>query len=105
MNIEINKELEELVEKYFPKGHKDRGSALVLLGVAHVEIDKVKADIEKIRMITYATFGERNQDTKQAVTKEELRIEELETKIEKIDEIIYPKYYNLDNTEDVNEEG
>lgn len=48
----------------------------------------MKDDIEKIRHITYATFGE-------GWTYEKATIEQ--KKIADIDKIIYPKYYNSEN--------
>ncbi len=59
-----------------------------------------RKDIEKIRRIIYVTFGEGNPDKKKPKTREEHRIVELENKINKIDKIIYPKYYKTNN-EDV----
>ena len=52
------------------------------------KIKELKDDIEKIRHITYATFGE-------GWTYEKATIEQ--KKIADIDKIIYPKYYNSEN--------
>ncbi len=63
---------------------------------------EILEDIEKIRMLIYATFGEENPNKKEPETRQEKRIEELENRIRKIDSVIYPKYYNLDNRENKN---
>ena len=63
------------------------------------EKEEILSDIEKIRSITYTTFREENPDKKEPETMQERRIEELENRIRRIDDIIYPKYYNLDNKE------
>ena len=39
---EINLNLEEELDKQFPKGDKARGRALVLFAIAQIELDKVK---------------------------------------------------------------
>jgi len=39
---EIDKELEEELDKQFPKGDKSRGKALVLFAMANIKINKLK---------------------------------------------------------------
>ena len=40
--MKINKNIEDELEKYFPKGHKERGKALVLVAIFHLELEKQK---------------------------------------------------------------
>lgn len=40
--MEVNKHLEKHLEELFPKGDEARGKALVLVGVAQLEMDKLK---------------------------------------------------------------
>lgn len=60
-SIKINKVLENVLDKYFPKGDKARGRALVLFAVAQIEIDKAKGDRRLIEdeIKWLETFAER----------------------------------------------
>jgi hypothetical protein len=42
----IDKELEEELDKQFPKGDKARGKALVLFAIANIKINKLKQELE-----------------------------------------------------------
>jgi hypothetical protein len=43
----LNEILEDCVDKYFPKGDKRRGEALVLMAKAHIEIEKARQQERK----------------------------------------------------------
>ena len=43
----INKRIEDELDKQFPKGDKARGKALVIVAIAHLELEKVKSDFFK----------------------------------------------------------
>ncbi|MEE9364800.1 MAG: hypothetical protein V3U92_19540 [Cellulophaga sp.] len=48
-NEKINEALEDCIDSQFPKGDKARGKALVLLGIAHIEIRKAReGEIKKM---------------------------------------------------------
>jgi len=80
-NKEINKRLEEELDKQFPKGDKARGRALVLFAIAQIELEKAKQD--EIKMINNtllnSELGYRNFEQRYDGIKEELnkRLQEL----------------------------
>ena len=49
---EVNEELEKVLDKHFPKGHKERGKALVLFAQAQCEIEKARKD-ERERILAF----------------------------------------------------
>lgn len=46
--MELNKKLEETLDKLFPKGDKARGRAMVLVGVAQTELEKLEDVIDDV---------------------------------------------------------
>jgi hypothetical protein len=44
---EINKKIEDELDRQFPKGDKARGKALVLVAIAQLELEKSKRDFFK----------------------------------------------------------
>lgn len=45
--IKLNKEIVKCLDKQFPKGDKNRGKALVLQAIAHIELDKLQQTMNK----------------------------------------------------------
>ena len=41
----MNEELNALLEEYFPKGHKHRGKAIVIVAQANIEIRKARDEV------------------------------------------------------------
>ena len=46
---EIDEELENILDEYFPKGDKARGKALVLFAIANIRISKLKTEILELK--------------------------------------------------------
>ena len=44
-----NKQLEEELNKQFPKGDKARGKALVINAIANIEIEKLKKELSDLK--------------------------------------------------------
>ena len=45
-----NEELNALLEEYFPKGHKHRGKAVVIVAQANIEIRKAREEVFELLM-------------------------------------------------------
>ena len=52
-----NKQLEEELNKQFPKGDKARGKALVINAIANIEIEKVRKELSDLKELMLKTIN------------------------------------------------